>query len=213
MKNKFTCILIVALLFLVGISIACYVRANHFSANEASIVGGVLSAVATGLLGVVAFWQNKRYKELADEFNERAYMPELYKVNTVGETLHAMSKSAYNSFFYIATEIEETATTIDCGQFMVMNSPILNIGVESLMCAGKSLLFLEQQHSLYATDAAFSLFLKIAPDFVKHQVPIKVTFHYRNMYGAQYTKIATFTLKEGTNIASNWKLLKAKRTA
>lgn len=40
------------------------------------MISGLWSALATVVLGGIAFWQNKRYKELSDELNDRQDAPE-----------------------------------------------------------------------------------------------------------------------------------------
>ena len=65
-------LVIIAIILLVLASIICLGFANKMSSNRASIMGGALSVAATTLLGMIAVWQNKRYKELADEKSTQA---------------------------------------------------------------------------------------------------------------------------------------------
>jgi len=64
---------------LVCIAISIYI-AEKIGTNTASIVGGALSAIATVFLGLIAFWQNTRYKEMADEANDVQVRPEFFVV-------------------------------------------------------------------------------------------------------------------------------------
>lgn len=70
--------LIMLLLVISIIEAGCF--SELMSPNAASIVGGILSAVATLALGIIAIWQNMRYKEMADEANDVQVRPEFFVV-------------------------------------------------------------------------------------------------------------------------------------
>ncbi len=211
MKKNTSCPLVLIMLLLILASLLCIACSECFTANRASIIGGVLSAVATGLLGGIAFWQNKRYKELSDELNERAYMPEIYKADTLDEQLDSIGKSRYSHFFFIAQGDGESMVGIDCGHFMVINSPILNVSVKNIVCSDKSMSLEGKTFSIYGHDLGFSVSVKIPLDFTKYGTEFKITFSYENMYGTQYEKAAFFTLNEGATVAMKWKMDRARR--
>jgi hypothetical protein len=54
--------------------------ADKMRTNTASIIGGALSAIATVFLGLIAIWQNTRYKKMADEANDLQVRPEFFVV-------------------------------------------------------------------------------------------------------------------------------------
>lgn len=66
MVNTASKIIVIALLLL---TILCIALNQFMSSNFASVIGGALGALATCALGLLAFWQNKQYKRLADEKN------------------------------------------------------------------------------------------------------------------------------------------------
>lgn len=71
-KNDFWgTILVISILVLVAVSIKALICADCMSSRFASILGSVLSSCATVLLGLIAFWQNKRFKEENDKAQMR----------------------------------------------------------------------------------------------------------------------------------------------
>lgn len=204
--------LTVALLF--AGSVACIVWADRFSSNRASIVGGVLSTMATALLGAIAFWQNKRYKELSDEMTDRMCMPELYQAETIGEMLENLSKSSYNAFVF-RMDTDEKSIAIDCSTFGVLNSPIINVCVK-IATNHNDFVMLERKeetYSLYGQDVGFHLFLKLPQSLVMGTRKYNIIFEYENIYGTKYEKCASFVLQtEESTQASQWKFDRARRT-
>lgn len=74
-STSFIKIIIFSIIFLVLISIVLALLSNctWMTPNLASILSGVLSAVATTLLGAVAVWQNIEYQKLSDKLDKRTF--------------------------------------------------------------------------------------------------------------------------------------------
>jgi len=74
-KGFFVCITIIAIIGLISLSIilVCVSNCKWMTANLASILSGVLSAIATTILGAVAVWQNIEYRKLSDELDKRTF--------------------------------------------------------------------------------------------------------------------------------------------
>ena len=61
--------IIIILVILVAIIVSfCY--DYQINGNVLTILSAMWSAAATALLGGIAYWQNKRYKELSDKYSQ-----------------------------------------------------------------------------------------------------------------------------------------------
>ena len=194
-------------IILVG-SIICYCKADTYSPNQASILGGILSAIATALLGIVAFWQNKRYKQLADDYNDKLSMPEIFKAESLKEKIEETTQATLNkySFYSVASE---NGKLIDCGSFSCINAPILNFYIESITYNGKKIQMKEVPHSLLSKEASFNICLHIPKTDSSYNGQFSLLFVYKNIYGVKYSKKASFLYTN--NLCNNWNFEKATR--
>lgn len=209
-NNNFLFVFILlVILLLVIVSVVWIDKVNEMTSNEASLRGGLLGAYATILLGLIAFYQNKRYKELADEMNDRTYMPELYKAVVTNEQLSMPDKAAKNRVFF-RVENEKSTKQLDCGSFGVLNSPIIDFSVQSISNSEKAIKLVGEKASYYQGDVGFFIFLTLPSDFLKPSSEYSVVFEYENIYGTRYQKNASFTLNSFGS-TGNWKLERARR--
>ena len=74
-STSFVLISILSIGLLTVLSLALVLTANccWMTANMASILGGVLSAVATTILGAIAIWQNIEYKRLSEISEQKTF--------------------------------------------------------------------------------------------------------------------------------------------
>lgn len=207
--DRFGIFVKVALCLLVLLSFGAMVFSEKISTNRASILGGVIGAGATIVLGLIAFWQNKRYKELSDELSERPYIPELYRSESLSDQLDSFSKGRYNSV--TATAVESTdLIEIDCGYLTSINAPLCLFRVKELQNRGKTITFLANSRSFYK-DTAFKLFLKIPEQICDVSSIYSIVIEYENIYGMRYEKLGTFMLSTGKKSAVNWKFERARK--
>lgn len=204
-------LILFAILLLVIVSVVWINQVNEMTSNEASLRGGLLGAYATILLGLIAFYQNKRYKELADEMNDRTYMPEIYKPSSITESFESAVKDSKNIVRFGVDSKEETKQ-LDCSSFGVLNSPIIDLSVKSVSNSKKTLQLVGRKMSLYNKDVGFCVFLMLPLDFIEPNYEYFVTFEYENIYGTKYEKGASFTLN-GYGNPANWKLERARRVS
>ena len=211
MKIKPSCFgtfICVTLAIILGGSFICYCKADTYSPNQASILGGILSAIATALLGIIAFWQNKRYKKLADDYNDKLSMPEIFKAESLKERIEETTQATLNKYsFYSAAS--ENRKIIDCGSFSCINAPILNLYIESITYDGKKIQMKEVPHSLLSREASFNIALHIPKTDDSYNGQFSLLFIYENIYGVKYRKNTTFLYTN--NLCNNWKFERAKR--
>lgn len=206
-NRSFYRIIVIAIVVLLVVSIICYLCSECFTEKGASIIGGVLSAVATALLGFITIWQTKKHKEMEDEINDRYWMPEIYKAETLLESINAISRSATTSFTFYS--VQQGNKTINCGTFSAINAPLLNMCIESLSYGTEKIVFNVIPHSLYSKDVSFTVRLQIPETYIKNGERYIVTFVYENIYGTKYKKKMSFIYN--ANLCNNWKFERAKR--
>lgn len=206
-SNILWSMVIICLIIITAVSLA---YADCFSSEQASILGGALSVLATTILGVVAMWQNREYKKLSDEMTDRMLMPELFRPQSINERLGILVPSAQNSMTYNVEGITDT-TELDCGAFMIIKAPIINFRVESIKNVNDIFVFRKHSHSIFSDNSGFSLKLNVPRKWVESGGSFEMLFSYENIYGMRYEKSASFSLGQGSSNPKKWKLKQARR--
>lgn len=170
--------------------------------NAVTVISGLWSAGATIGLGIIAIWQNKRYKLLADKFNEKmeeiSVMPEVYISNCVSEPSFVIG-SANSGMSGKSTKI-----TV---RVHILNFPVINFfryGYSIKNDDDKEVYsFIEKDQggvaervtSLYSKQHfTYSFFLPNGYDGNM----CRIEFRYRDMYGHLYSKKTDWILHLGS---------------
>ena len=149
------------------------------------MIAGLWSAAATAAVGGIAYWQNKNYKQLADQQNDMALMPDLY-VST------AFEDSLSNSLFSRVRGAIDGIETITCTpiKLWILKSPIIDLKVVEIRH--------QQEHwACYGNEGQSfrdeSRPIGLIVDIPKKSVPSRDQFtailQYENIYGTKYQKI------------------------
>ena len=101
----------------------CFV--SCMNPNLATLISGIWSALATVTLGLIALWQNKRYKEYTDRYNDLQYMPEFYKAST-SESITEVDRFKFPLQAKVETKEICTALPIT---IMAYKPPILSLNI------------------------------------------------------------------------------------
>ena len=198
---------IVAAVILIIASGICVFRANSMSANVASIIGGILSVAATTVLGLIALWQNRRYKELSDEKDGK-----LEQLTLTPECrLLSVSSVAKSNINQIAIP---NATPTDKNLYLFfssLNLPMIDITVQKITYSyyDKSnikktdtfqhdqLLFNCPRFTELENYSAFTIQTAIPHECALPEVICDIVLEYRNIYDMTFEK--TFTIKRPKN--------------
>ena len=133
-KHKWAVCISILIGILILISVLCIVFANKMSSNTSSVVGGVLSVVATTILGMIAFWQNKRYKELSDSKDSKI---EQLTITPECRLLSVSQQKEGHTYQIVCP------ATIDSGQqyylsFASLNLPMIDVTVYEIKYYSKN---------------------------------------------------------------------------
>lgn len=202
---------IIAAVILIIASVICVFRANSMSANVASIIGGILSVAATTVLGLIALWQNRRYKELSDEKDGK-----LEQLTLTPECrLLSVSSVAKSNINQIAIP---NATPTDKNLYLFfssLNLPMIDITVQKITYSyyDKSnvkktdtfqhdqLLFNFPRFTELENYSAFTIQTAIPHECALSEVVCEVicdiVLEYKNIYDMTFEK--TFTIKRPKN--------------
>ena len=186
-------LLVIALMIVfIGISICI---AEKIGTNTASIIGGVLSAIATVFLGLIAIWQNTRYKKMADEANDIQIRPEFFVVyrSPIDEDYYNMpTLTVYPLRSQWAKDAKEDILCF-C---KVLNYPVIRIEpkliiyyIDGSMTDSYSEFDAQMEDNLILEkDSVFRIMLKKYCELDK----IYIEVEFENIFGNKYRKAIEF---------------------
>ena len=102
-KKYWILLLVIFVLFVTNIISAIIFDDSNSNANLFTAISGWVSAIATVVLGYIAVWQNKRYKELSDDMTDLMIMPDFFSPKAKGEQLKISGNESYNGFNFALT--------------------------------------------------------------------------------------------------------------
>ena len=209
-NKKLVVVAIVAIIVLSIVSAFCIFFASQMDTNVASIIGGILSVIATTVLGVIALWQNKRYKELSDEKDSKleqlTLTPEcrLLSASTV-------SSNIKNSNIQIAIPNSVFAGKDLNLSFVTLNLPMIDITVQRISYSyydksnskkhdtfqHNQLLFNCPRFTTLENYSGFTIQTTIPPECDLSEVVCDIVLEYKNIYDITFEK--AFTIKRPKN--------------
>ena len=181
--------------------------------NCVTIISGLWSAVATAVLGGIAYWQNKRYKSLSDEYNDLAFMPEIYICTAFDDRISGMRKSLFTN---VNGGLEEGIKSCCCTPVMLwfVKGPIINLKVKEIKHSKKTYpCYVSKIGTASFRDETipFNLILFIPEETISADNLYSAILEYENIYGTRYQKELTFTVYSGSTTPHIVELKKARR--
>lgn len=206
MKKWWIAIVIIVTLGLAGISLYYDYCCNQ---NCVTIISGLWSALATAAIGGVAYWQNKQYKKLSDDYNDLVLMPELYISTALFDRL-----SNKTVFTKVRGDIELNIPINVCAPIMLwfLKGPIINIKVKEIR-HGKGVFLCTNKDGQSFRDETvpFSLVLDIPLKSSNGAYNYIAVLEYENIYGTKYQKELEFSVEKDKSTPDNIVLKKARR--
>ena len=186
------------------ISIICFLFANQITANQASILGGILSLLATVCFGIITYYQTKKYKELSEKFEDSLYRPEFVRPSLLMEQIPS---SMVSSISYSCNSAEKTDILL--GGFKIINAPAIDIKVSSVSNSKDVLEKINGNHSIYEKTQWIKIKLSLPKEFTIDNGIYTMIVTYYNLYDVKYQKKFMFTIKD--NQVIKHQLFKAER--
>lgn len=205
-------LIIVVLLF---IAVYCCINARNWEPNTVSMISGLWSAVATFMVGVIAYWQTKKYKEQADRIEDRMNAPEFYLPSFLGEYEHGIKTGGNN--ITVCGESDRGLQGKRTFKFMSYDKPIIQLKpievrideeVEQITIKPESGIDINYPHD------AFFIGLCDFKNRANGLHEIEITMAFQNIYGAQYQKKyygIIFVKDDWIRYSAKEKLSKAER--
>lgn len=179
------------------------------------MVSGWISVVATVALGGFSLYQNKRYKEMADKYNEEieslTIMPEIILLQSdffdneappIVEPSHYYYPDVHDGYFFYLSFI-----------FTVANEPVLDITIQnvSFQYYSSDVIFKDESRKcdelrpfkiLYKKDHfqfITSLPKRCSADkmYSFDEATVNIEFIYKNIYEIEYIKAIKLLIKNG----------------
>ena len=185
------------------LSVLCIVLNGFLSPNMASIAGGVLGALATCALGLLAFWQNKQYKQLADEKNAQMeqllFTPECILLKVLRHN------SAYQSAPLLNVIISDTDSPAYCVMVIRTTSqPVIHLLINEVTFRGDNDLckmrkiprgsFAAETHEIEYLEhnSEFRVGIMMPSEYKENPTVCDVTLQYDSIYNIRYHKTMSF---------------------
>lgn len=163
---------------------------------------GLLSFIGAVTLGYIAFWQNKRYKELSDENSrkttEMLFTPECRLIQV------RASRLGYESVQIACLDPAKYHGKDVLAYFTTLNLPMIDITIASysyrekgnqnhqLSFEHKDLLFSYSFFTELRNYEQFVLQITIPDEFLNVDTICDLTLHYKNIYDAKISKVVSF---------------------
>lgn len=182
----------------------------HKNGNCVTMIAGLWSALATLAVGVIAYWQNKRYKQLADQQNDLAFMPDLYTSSALSDVISASTSSWPSK---VRGSIDGIRV-IKCNpiKLWILKGPIINLKVVEIWHGQKHWACCENGELSYRDESKpFNLVLDIPAELDKKSNSFTAILQYENIYGTRYQKNIDFTIEAGSTTPDVQELKRARR--
>lgn len=212
MSNKTWCIIII--IILLSLAVFCCINAGEWNSNLVSMISGLWSAVATVILGAIAVWQNKRYKQLSDEMQDAMNAPEFY-IPTPANDIEKFSKLSFN----VITGKGNAPCGLSTGTghenaftFSSIDKPIINLKPVFIMIDQKKEVISVQNNTgidVFCSRDLFSIKISNCKAVTDGEHEMKVCINYENIYGTKYQKIYTtrISVQENRIVSHKWGVL------
>lgn len=195
-KHKWAVCISILIGILILISVLCIVFANKMSSNTSSVVGGVLSVVATTILGMIAFWQNKRYKELSDSKDSK-----IEQLTITPECrLLSISQQVEGRRYQIACPDMKDSGQQYYLSFVSLNLPMIDVTVHEIKYYSKNdkskkdifqhsqLLFNYYNFTVLQNYSDFTIQITIPSEYKSVDVICEIVLKYKNIYDTEFNK-------------------------
>ncbi len=173
---------------------------------------GIAGVAATIFLGIVALWQNARYKKQSDNFVDLQSMPELYPVRRFD---FGFSRVMEKPPMALKADISgKTGNVLYFSVFYAQNVPIYDLRVSAVEIDGKRMdrSLTSDCIDIYPMNVYLQFSLEVPGEYTcnreKHEG--QVVFLYKNQYNVTYEKKLTFEFT-GTQVSAE-NMERAKRT-
>ena len=182
---------------LVLLAILCCVFAHALNPNFVSMLSGLWSGIATVALGAIAYWQNKRYKEMSDRLDERQNAPEFF-ISTPVTDEEGFGSSIRNSIEVHGTNERGIRTGItDSLRFSSLDKPILHLRPTRIIIEGKEQPLCvcgEDEINVYKPYSPFRIIFENIDCDITGRAKAEIVFEYENIYAMKYQKIYTLDI-------------------
>jgi len=176
-------------------------------ANLFTAISGWVSGLATVSLGLIAVWQNKRYKEQGEIYNKQildlTIKPELYVNETRGITQSQVLQQNDCIYYFIASgnkiyEFIINNLTLPVVKFNIDSLKLIDLGNDKFINA-KYQIGLNTLSTIFYKDDAFVIKFNLNEDYCDKKIRLVFTLTFQNTYNMNYRKIIEIT-KDGDSL-------------
>lgn len=203
--------IVVAIIVSLGLAVASLIYDFHSNENCVTIISGLWSALATAAIGGVAYWQNKQYKKLSDDYNDLALMPEMYISTAFNDRVNGINNSVFTK---VTGALEDGIKSRPCNPIKLwfVKGPIIDLKVKEIR-HGKDVFPCTDKDGQSFRDETtpVNLVLNIPATSTNDKFNYVAVLEYENIYGTKYQKNVEFSVGKDNSTPDNIVLRKAGR--
>ncbi len=184
-KRRIVYLTILACILVLGLAVLCVIRASAWEANTVSMISGLWSAVATFAVGYIAFYQNKKYKELADKLDIRQNAPEFYIPTVNINENQEITKISANGDYPKGLSNHGNPVVLS-----TLDKPVIRLEIDSIMINDEAEILKDNDMAVdaFETNSLLSIsFSRLKPRLDGHY-SLEIRLRFENIYGVHYTK-------------------------
>ena len=183
-------VIIFVIILIICLAVFCCIMTRYWDSNLVSMISGLWSALATFVVGIIAFCQSKRYKKLADESEERHDKPEFY-IPTPINSLGKISKATFNTTVFYGSHQKDCLFSERDFLFSSLDKPIINLYALYLIIDDKRQ-NLSIKHpngiDIFEKNSGFYVELKNCNPLSDGKHNLEMGIQFENIYGTKYQK-------------------------
>ncbi len=176
-----------AIVFIATIVFSIYEKDNS---NLFTMISGWISGIATIVLGLIAIFQNKYYKKVQDDLENR--------IDVIVENVIESSSDIEKNFMYRicnSTKTECCMCYLHIRSFNYLENPIFDIGIKQMTCPNQQVVIYDDIQPINKDPYGRSVLTK--DNLINISVPLpknfqegdyKLEFYMENMVGQKFQK-------------------------
>lgn len=192
-KTKAFLWIVVVIVFIVTVVYSIFEKDNS---NLFTIISGWISGIATIALGLIAVFQNKYYKKVQDDLEN--------KVDVIVEKIIDSSDTIETNFMYRLCDSKDTeccAHYLHIRAFNYLENPIFNIEIKKMICPDQQVVKYDNNQPINNDQYGRSVLTK--NNLINISVPLpmnykegkyKLYFYMENMNGQKFKKEVSISM-------------------
>ncbi len=209
--KKRAVIFVIASIIVVALILSSLVYDYRNNGDCTTTISGLWSAFATLAVGLIAYWQSKKYKKISDDSTDAMLMPDIYQSTAYSDEFAAPFEHV-RAFVKGRLDIAGGYKVSKPIHLSFVKGPILNLTAKEIRNETKAMSFIQGDVvSLRDEAIPFNLVLEVPENWLTDRAPLSVILTYENIYGTKYEKAIHLSFDPDDMTVDTISFEKAKR--